>query len=433
MPCRDPYGLRLTASPDAAAGTSPGLDSSCSPLRSGAAPGGPAPWCSTRPSRWATPRSPSVGHDLCAEVDVAARMRDAERLAAEPGVNRARAQPRGPPSSRTCRATPAPLVAHLAALPRGRPAAVGRGPHHRVRRRDRAAAGGVVDRRGPAPAYGDDWWYAGAARVRAPGAVPVRGGRWRSPAVARRPDSGHAAHARAHVHYETGDHARRARLDGLCGSPATAPALDSLSHLWRHAALHELSLGDLDAVLRRRYDAQLLPAVRRRLPGPRRQRLAARALGPHPERHRRARPAPGGSTSSTGPRTGAPGHPVPRHARRRHPARPRRRLPHSTTLSRWASAPRPPGAALRRRPARAGAGADAVRSVLRGRLPPWPGSRARVRASAAPTRSARSSRRPASPASIRADRYDEARHLLDRRLDRRHSPRDAAWRRTCAS
>ncbi len=34
---------------------------------------------------------------------------------------------------------------------------------------------------------------------------------------------------------------------------------------------------------------------------------------------------------------------------------------------------------------------------------------------------------------IRADRYDEARHLLDRRLDRRHSPRDAAWRRTCAS
>ena len=35
-------------------------------------------------------------------------------------------------------------------------------------------------------------------------------------------------------------------------------ATDSLSHFSWHAALHELSLGDLDAV-RRRYDAQLRP------------------------------------------------------------------------------------------------------------------------------------------------------------------------------
>jgi hypothetical protein len=32
---------------------------------------------------------------------------------------------------------------------------------------------------------------------------------------------------------------------------------------------------------------------------------------------------------------------------------------------------------------------------------------------------------------IRADRLDEARVVLDARLDRRHSPRDARWREQC--
>ena len=32
---------------------------------------------------------------------------------------------------------------------------------------------------------------------------------------------------------------------------------------------------------------------------------------------------------------------------------------------------------------------------------------------------------------LRADRFDEARVLLDDRIDRRHSPRDARWRRQC--
>jgi hypothetical protein len=32
---------------------------------------------------------------------------------------------------------------------------------------------------------------------------------------------------------------------------------------------------------------------------------------------------------------------------------------------------------------------------------------------------------------IRADRLDEARLLLDRRLDRRRSPRDERWRVSC--
>ena len=32
---------------------------------------------------------------------------------------------------------------------------------------------------------------------------------------------------------------------------------------------------------------------------------------------------------------------------------------------------------------------------------------------------------------LRADRLDEARVLLDDRIDRRHSPRDARWREQC--
>jgi hypothetical protein len=32
---------------------------------------------------------------------------------------------------------------------------------------------------------------------------------------------------------------------------------------------------------------------------------------------------------------------------------------------------------------------------------------------------------------LRAERHDEARVLLDERLDRRPSPRDARWRATC--
>ena len=75
--------------------------------------------------------------------------------------------------------------------------------------------------------------------------------------LAVEPGAGHSAHARAHAHYETGDHAAGlAWMDRwVTGDGAS---IDSLSHFAWHAALHELSLGDLDAV-RRRYDAQLRP------------------------------------------------------------------------------------------------------------------------------------------------------------------------------
>ena len=68
------------------------------------------------------------------------------------------------------------------------------------------------------------------------------------------PDAGHSAHARAHAHYETGDHcAGLAWMDDWVRGKGAQT--DSLSHFAWHAALHELSIGDLDAV-RQRYDTQ---------------------------------------------------------------------------------------------------------------------------------------------------------------------------------
>ena len=75
--------------------------------------------------------------------------------------------------------------------------------------------------------------------------------------LAVEPAAGHSAHARAHAHYETGDHLRGLSWmdEWVVGDGA---ATDSLSHFSWHAALHELSLGDLDAV-RARYQGQLRP------------------------------------------------------------------------------------------------------------------------------------------------------------------------------
>ena len=71
------------------------------------------------------------------------------------------------------------------------------------------------------------------------------------------PAAGHAVHARAHVHYETGDHvAGRDWLDGWMAGPGQTT--DNLAHFSWHAALHELSLGDLTSV-RARYARELAP------------------------------------------------------------------------------------------------------------------------------------------------------------------------------
>jgi uncharacterized NAD(P)/FAD-binding protein YdhS len=111
---------------------------------------------------------------------------------------------------------------------------------------------------GLAPAYGSDWWYAGMLAF-----IRQEQERWDEAAalseraLAEVPASGRAVHARAHVYYETGDHdAGLAFLDpwiDSCGRAASHRA-----HFAWHAALHELAMGD-DVAVRRRYVAQLAP------------------------------------------------------------------------------------------------------------------------------------------------------------------------------
>lgn len=110
-----------------------------------------------------------------------------------------------------------------------------------------------------APAYGTDWWYAGllAFMRQEQGRFDEAMDLSRS-SLAVEPGAGHSAHARAHAHYETADHAAGLAWmdDWITGDGAGA---DSLVHFSWHAALHELSTGDLDAV-RLRYQTQLKPS-----------------------------------------------------------------------------------------------------------------------------------------------------------------------------
>jgi uncharacterized NAD(P)/FAD-binding protein YdhS len=106
--------------------------------------------------------------------------------------------------------------------------------------------------------YGEDWWYLSQLAF-----VRQEQGRWdeadalSSRALAAEPGSGHAVHARTHVFYETGEH--QAGLEWLNGWIAARGAVsEGRVHFTWHAALHELMLGDDDAV-RRRYDRDLAP------------------------------------------------------------------------------------------------------------------------------------------------------------------------------
>ena len=198
-----------------------------------------------------------LGHEMCARVDVDARLSDA-RLHARRGTERERSHVHAVAAH--VRGDSAPLVAHLEAYPADALllsvavptiafAGVTEVPEEAWRIVERAA-----------PAYGNDWWYAGLLafvrqeQLRFDEAMDLA-----CTSLAEEPSAGHSAHARAHAHYETGDHhGGLAWMDGwVTGDGA---ATDGLTHFAWHAALHELSLGDLDAV-RRRYEAQLRPEL----------------------------------------------------------------------------------------------------------------------------------------------------------------------------
>jgi hypothetical protein len=109
-----------------------------------------------------------------------------------------------------------------------------------------------------APSYGGDWWYAGQlAFVRQDQERWSEAEQLSSYALSLEPSSGHAVHARAHVFYETGLHVEGLRwLDGWINE--RGPQANHRAHFSWHAALHELMMGDTDAV-RQRYLTQLAP------------------------------------------------------------------------------------------------------------------------------------------------------------------------------
>jgi hypothetical protein len=195
------------------------------------------------------------GHELCAAVDVSSRLRDAETHAAG-GTDRERSHVHAVATH--VRGDSQPLIDHLRAYPRDAlllSIAVPTIAFAGVTEVPEEAWAIVED---SIPAYGDDWWFTGLlAFIRQEQRRFDEAMDLSCRSLAEEPSAGHSAHARAHAHYETGDHeAGLTWMDGwVTGDGA---ATESLTHFSWHAALHELSLGDLDAV-RRRYDAQLRP------------------------------------------------------------------------------------------------------------------------------------------------------------------------------
>ena len=254
MPCRDPYGYALTTGPDAAAAYSRGLLDVLR-LREGALPAMASAVALDPTFAVAHAGLALLGHEMCARVDVNARISDA-RLHARRGTERERSHVHA--IAAHLRGDSLPLVAHLEEYPRDALllsvavptiafAGVTEVPEH---------AWHLVEQAGPA--YGNDWWYAGLLafirqeQLRFDEAMDLA-----CTSLAEEPSAGHSAHARAHAHYETGDHHHGlAWMDEWVRGDGAAT--DGLTHFAWHAALHELSLGDLDAV-RRRYEEQLRP------------------------------------------------------------------------------------------------------------------------------------------------------------------------------
>ena len=365
-----------------------------------------------------------LGHELCAPVDVEARLRDAV-LHSVRSTSRERSHVQAVAAH--VRGDSQPLIAHLASYPRDALllsiavptiafAGVTEVPEE---------AWSIVER--AAPAYGDDWWFTGLlAFIRQEQRRFDEAMELSCRSLSEEPGAGHSAHARAHAHYETGDHAAGLSWMGDWLTRDGA-ATESLTHFAWHAALHELSLGDLDAV-RRRYDAQLLPEAG----------LGCRALVDSGSLLFRWAITPGAADV---PDLRAVTAVTDREMLER-PATPFVAMHAAVTmlalgdrdglvnLTRWAAGHAHPvhrevvaplGTALLQMEAgRYSEAADALARLdsLSYRL----GGSDAQREILEETRIC---------ALLRADRYDDARQVLDERLDRRRSPRDERWRDEC--
>lgn len=198
-----------------------------------------------------------LGYEYCAPVDIDARLRAAIRHV-DRGTERERSHVHAVASH--VQGNSRPMISHLhdypldalllsVAVPTIAFAGVTTVPQE---------SWAIVER--ARPAYGDDWWSGGLLAF-----VRQEQRRWdeamelSAASLEVEPAAGHSVHARTHVHYETGDHrAGRDWIDGWINGPGRTA--DNLAHYSWHAALHELSLGDFDAV-QRRYARELAPPI----------------------------------------------------------------------------------------------------------------------------------------------------------------------------
>ena len=250
----DPYGLRLSTSDAAADAYNTGVGHLLR-LHEGALPAVAESLVHDPTFALGHAAVALLGHEYCADLDIAARLRAARRHAVKASerershVHAVAAHIEGDSSF---------LIRHLVDYPRDALLLSVAVPTI-------AFAGTtvvpqesweIVER--AAPAYGDDWWYTGLlAFVRQEQCQWDEAMRLACRSLDEEPGAGQSAHARTHVHYETGDHeAGRDWLDSWMHG--AGGSVDNPSHYSWHAALHELSIGDLEAV-RTRFRTELAP------------------------------------------------------------------------------------------------------------------------------------------------------------------------------
>jgi tetratricopeptide (TPR) repeat protein len=425
MGCRDDYGYPLTTSTAAAAAYTAGVHDLLR-LRRDAHVRIAAALAHDPTFAVAHADLALLGHEMCVDVDIASRLDDARRLAGR-ATERERSHVHA--IERHLQGDHEPLVAHLTAYPRdavllsvAMPTIAFAGVTEVP-----AEAWAIVE--DAAPSYGDDPWFLGLlAFVRQEQRRYDDAMALSCQALAADPTSGHAAHARAHAHYETGDHvAGLAWMDAwVTGEGADT---ESLTHFSWHAALHELSLGDLEAV-RKRYTEQLQPrhAVGCRALVDTGSMLYRWALTPDAE----AVPGLEEVARVTGrgvleaPATAFLGMHAAVTLLAINDLDGLRRLS-TRCASHPHAAQREMVAPLADALLVLGSGRASEAADLLGALAPqcwrFGGSDAQ-REIVEETRIA---------ALLRAERYDDARILLDARLDRRPSPRDSRWREVAAS
>ncbi|MFW6690846.1 FAD/NAD(P)-binding protein [Streptomyces sp. MAR4 CNX-425] len=202
-----------------------------------------------------------VGHECGAGVDVPRALADAQRAARERADDRERAfvEVVTHRIAGSGDAGDAALTRHLAAYPGDAlalSAAVPTIAFSGVTDLDGAMARRLVER--TTPAYEGHWFHTSLlAFMRQDDGRFDEAAELARRALAVEPAAGHAVHALAHVHYETGAHARgRDWLDGWIGDQGRGAT--HRAHFSWHVALHELALDDPDAV-RRRWFTQLAP------------------------------------------------------------------------------------------------------------------------------------------------------------------------------